>query len=80
MASLGNPSRETGPQNSTRGAGDPELSERDLEGLPEPTRSQAFETFRRLLAEGQSPSDAATTAFREAQEWEASRMGGAKPE
>lgn len=80
MASLGNPSRETGPQNSTRGAGDPELSEADLDGLPEPSRSLALETFRRLLAEGQSRSDAATTAFREAQELEASRMGGGTPE
>jgi len=80
MASLGNPSNETGPRNSTRGAGDAELSERDLQGLPEPTRSHALETFRRLLAEGRGRADAATVAFQEAQELEASRMGGAKPE
>jgi hypothetical protein len=80
MASLGNPSRETGPRNSTGGAGDPDLSEQDLNGLPEPTRSHAYETFRRLLAEGRDRADAATVAFREAQELEASRMGGGKPE
>lgn len=80
MASLGNPSRETGPKNSTRGAGDPELSEQDLERLPEPTRSQALETFQRLLAEGRGRADAATVAFRQAEELEASRAGSAKPE
>lgn len=80
MASLGNPSRETGPQNSTRGSGDPEFGEQDLERLAEPTRSQALETFRRLLAEGRSRADAATVAFRQAEELEASRAAGAKPE
>jgi hypothetical protein len=51
-----------------------------LNGLPEPTRSHALETFQRLLAEGRDRADAATVAFREAQELEASRMGGGKPE
>jgi len=80
MASHGNPSLETGQPNSTRGTGHPEFSEADLERLPEPTRSMAIEAFQRLLAEGRGRADAATVAFNEAQELEASRGGGATPE
>jgi uncharacterized protein YdaT len=49
------------------------ISEADLQQLAEPTRSQALELYRNLLAEGRSSADAARTAFRQAEEWETTR-------
>jgi uncharacterized protein YdaT len=48
-------------------------NERDLQNLAEPTRSTALEQYRRLLGEGRSSEEAAELAFRQAEEWEASR-------
>ncbi len=48
-------------------------TEQDLERLAEPTRSTALDQFRRLIEAGHSREQAAEMAFRQAEEWEASR-------
>jgi hypothetical protein len=48
-------------------------TEQDLQRLAEPTRSTALDQYRRLIAEGHSREQAAALAFRQAEEWEASR-------
>jgi hypothetical protein len=48
-------------------------TEQDLQRLAEPTRSTALDQFRRLIEAGHSRDEAAEMAFRQAEEWEASR-------
>ena len=48
-------------------------TEQDLQRLAEPTRSTALDQYRRLIEAGHGPDEAAEMAFRQAEEWEASR-------
>lgn len=55
-------------------------TEQDLQRLAEPTRSTALDQYRKLIEAGHSREQAAEMAFRQAEEWEASRApGGATP-
>ncbi|MET0410015.1 MAG: hypothetical protein ABW217_01905 [Polyangiaceae bacterium] len=48
-------------------------TEQDLQRLAEPTRSTALDQFQRLIDAGHGREEAAELAFRQAEEWEASR-------
>jgi hypothetical protein len=48
-------------------------TEQDLQRLAEPTRSTALDQYRRLIDAGHDRDEAAEMAFRQAEEWEASR-------
>jgi hypothetical protein len=50
----------------------------DIDLLTEPTRSIALEALRRLLDAGYEADRAAEVAFRQAEEWETSRLRAAR--
>jgi uncharacterized protein YdaT len=51
---------------------------RSLEQLTEPTRGIALQTLEQLLGQGWNEEEAIEVAFRQAEEWEASRAPEAR--
>lgn len=51
----------------------------DIERLTEPTRSKALAILQELEREGYDEGRAVALAFRQAEEWEATRLPGAPP-
>ncbi len=51
----------------------------DIQQLSEPTRSKALDILQHLQNEGYTESEAVELAFRQAEEWEASRQPGITP-